>query len=112
MTEKKLPPYKKPTNLREFVQQICLRPAMFVGTYDYNKACICIHGYHYALLDHQPDAIGQADLHGFRLWLAHKYGESPSTAWIGSIRHYCDDDESAFEQLPNLLDEYINQRTD
>jgi hypothetical protein len=112
MTEKKLPPYKQPTNFREFIQQICLRPAMYAGTYDFYKACIYIEGYNSALLDHKPEAIGQADLRGFYLWLAHKYGESPSIAWIGTIRNYCNDDESAFEQLPILLDEYINQLTD
>lgn len=110
MTEIKLPPYQKPTNLRELIQQVCLRPTMYTGGYDFYKACHFIRGYEQALSDHCPEAIGQADLGGFRLWLAHKYRESPATAWIGSIRRHCDDDETAFEQLPILLDEYIMER--
>jgi len=63
------PHYKEPQNLNELIEQICLRPAMFVGSENFNLAAAFIEGFHYAISKFQPEIYSPTELREFRLCL-------------------------------------------
>ena len=102
------PPYKKPANLRELIQQVCLRPAMFAGVERFDWAVVYIYGYHAAASEFLPEAYPPTGLSEFSRWLAERFDYPRNYGW-GEVRAVFPDDEAAFTQLPLLYDEFINR---
>ena len=109
-SEKQLP-YVTPTNnLREFIQQVCLRPSMHVGVHRFDLAVAYIDGYYHALVFLRSEETKSGELRDFSSWLAERHNLPRNWTWGSLMQKAYPNDEFAFEQLPLLYEEFINQR--
>ena len=98
-------PYQHPNNLGELIQQVCLHPAMFAGSSDFDLAISFIGGYHFAACKFQPEMFSKYELRDFSYWLAEKLGYT-----LSGVRKVFPSDEAAFSNLPLLYADFINSK--
>ncbi|MGW6784178.1 hypothetical protein [Streptomyces sp. NPDC054987] len=91
----------------DFVEQVRLRPGMFVRNGSVQQLSTMLFGYSVALLVHGVDEEFVFDPASgpFARWLSHEYGWSMATGWARAIEHYLPD-ELPLEAFFRLLDEF------
>lgn len=104
---KELPPFTRPGSLQELIQQISLRPTMFVGSFNIELVAAYIEGYHQALVHVKPDSIEPLELRNFGRWLAEKLDFPRNWSWSAGLKHKFPDDEVALEQLVMLYSKFV-----
>ncbi|HLA95336.1 MAG TPA: hypothetical protein VK612_06425 [Pyrinomonadaceae bacterium] len=97
---------KESEELLELIRKIAVRPAMYVGEYDFLRATAFIEGFRYArgnrgTLDN-PDI-----LMFFSLWLSEKLDRPKNWAWFGTLKEFYKEDEKAFEMQPKHFEEFL-----
>lgn len=99
---------------QKLVELVCTRPRMFVRDGGFQGAVAYLDGYDTAVGILTGNGRDGTDLGGFRLWLAQKLWELEGTArnlaWWSYIERLYPDDETRFQQLPALFNEYLGQR--
>jgi hypothetical protein len=91
---------------RELIYQVCKRPKMYVGKYSFDMVAAFLEGFVYALRSE-----GVKDFfEDFSIFLGKKYKHPTNYGWPFILREAYPDDETLFEMLPRLYDEYLVQR--
>ena len=95
-------------SFRELLNNVCKRPAMFVGRSDFDLAATFLHGYDWALRNLSPD-VRNSGLSGFREWLAVRLDSCVRSDWSEIIRRE-DTGPDKFEALARLYEEFWQDR--
>ncbi|MEU8911640.1 hypothetical protein [Streptomyces mirabilis] len=97
----------------DFVEQVRLRPGMFVRGGSVQELSTMLFGYSVSLQVHGVDEEFVFDPAGgpFAQWLGWEYGWSMATGWAHAIEHYLPD-EPPLEAFFRLVDEFQRSMAD
>lgn len=98
--------------LKELINQISMRPGMFLGDPTISRLEAFLLGW-----THNPDNSAGESLSGFQKWIAERYKVRSSQSWASIIRFYACDGPSALKEAFALFNEYfesieLKQRTE
>ena len=81
-----------------YLNQVCDRPGMFVGSSEFDRVCAYIDGLHAAT----------GCLTGFREWLVVEIGTGNNLAWIGLVRQIIHRDSTPVDDRVAKLGQLLN----
>lgn len=106
--------------LAELIPVICSRPRMFVRSGTFDEVINVLMGYDAALFEFAPQEVKETSLKEFGRWLTRTHenadmqwqinGEevAASLYWSSKFRRLCPADDEAFEALPRLYQQYLD----
>jgi hypothetical protein len=97
-------------SFREILGDVCMRPGMWVGRSDFDRACTFLIGYDTALRDLRPD-LKDTGFNRFREWLAVRLDSCVNSCWSEIILRE-DTGSDKFQALERLFDEFERDRSD
>jgi hypothetical protein len=91
---------------RELIHVICKRPRLYVGRDSFDLVAAFLGGVVYALRSEGSEDFFEE----FNVFLGKKYRHPTNYVWQFILRKVYSDDETLFEMLPKLYDEFLAQR--
>ena len=106
--------------LAELIPFICSRPRMFARSGTFDEIAAFLEGYDFAMSEFAPKEVKEAGLIEFGRWLNRTHEDADGVwqingeevaanlGWSSKFRRLCPADDEAFEALPRLYQQFLD----
>ncbi|GEM_PF-2912741 len=93
-------------SLSDLLHHVSKRPALYVGTQQFNMAAAFIEGCSFAISVMDPDSQFPNELKEFNIWLANRLNFPKNCAWWNGLKNSFPEESETFKQLILLFEEF------